>query len=93
MRFKNDKYEFAYYLKLLIENNLDRSPLMKVIEKQEPYEPDKSKKGYTCDCGNLVMRREQFCPKCGQKLDWTEFDKRKKKKNNGYINQQRRKGR
>lgn len=64
-------------LRLLNEDNRwDYKKLLELAERDTPMKPISS--GNTssiskhCICDKVVMPYDRFCPKCGQRLDWSE---------------------
>ena len=48
----------------------------KALEKQTPEKPRDRIAGYGgyCQCGNTVELTQEYCSKCGQRLDWSDDD-------------------
>ena len=44
------------------------------LEKQIPKKPDRWKSGYACcySCKRGIVREDNYCCYCGQKLDWSD---------------------
>lgn len=40
----------------------------------QPYELPGGVSTYGCNCGNVFNRKYNFCPYCGQRLDWSEVE-------------------
>ena len=47
---------------------------IKALEKQIPKKPDRWKSGYACcySCKRGIVREDNYCCYCGQKLDWSD---------------------
>ena len=59
----------------IVANGIAVSLLEKLVERDTPIKPISS--GNTssiskhCICNKVVMPCDRFCPKCGQRLDWS----------------------
>lgn len=44
------------------------------LKKQIPKKPDRWKSGYACcySCKRGIVREDNYCCYCGQKLDWSD---------------------
>ena len=44
------------------------------LERQIPKKPDRWKSGYACcySCKRGIVREDNYCCYCGQKLDWSD---------------------
>lgn len=46
--------------------------IVEAVEKQIPYKPKPYNTVWKCKCGKLhVCHDWEYCPNCGQKLDWS----------------------
>ena len=83
----NDDYEGLVYDQVPdfeIEANIE--PLRKLIEKTKPKPVKKNMgklkdgtpyvKTYACpSCRNEVLINQKYCDRCGQKIDWSDYEK------------------
>lgn len=63
-----------------MKNELTEQRIIDALRKQEPLPPDRHELGggiyYTCYwliCGETVTKWMDYCPKCGQRIQW-EYD-------------------
>ena len=62
-----------------MKNELTEKRIVEALQKQEPLLPITVSLGggyyYTCHwykCGETVNRFMEYCPRCGQRIDWSE---------------------
>lgn len=78
---------FDYYWKIYEEHHLGMlarhyiDMLKELVDKETPKKPIKGKVIYNtfeniithhCECGRELSLNNAYCPKCGQKLDWSD---------------------
>ena len=77
---KDGEFEqYEPYITVSVNTEEDYEFMKQAIEKQKPKKPmpllNVYPDGqYECSCDCPVLRCYSYCPKCGQKLDWSDID-------------------